>query len=101
MGFQQLYKEGARTFWVHNTGPLGCLPYNVIYDRLKPGNLDKIGCVKTQNEVAQEYNRQLKNKVSQLSSQLPHSVFTFVDMYSVKYQLISSAKSQGILILPE
>lgn len=96
--FQQLYKEGARIFWVHNTGPIGCLPYNVLYDHSKPGNLDQNGCVKPQNEVAQEFNRQLKDKVSQLNTQLPHSAFTYVDMYSAKYQLVSNAKNQGTLI---
>nr|KJB11490.1 hypothetical protein B456_001G262100 [Gossypium raimondii] len=58
-----LYKEGARFFWIHNTGPLGCLPYNVIYGK-KPGNVDKNGCVKAQNEAAMEFNKQLKNKIT-------------------------------------
>ncbi len=95
MVFQRLYEEEARIFWVHNTGPLGCLPYSYLYHNSNPGNLDQNRCVKSQNEIAQEFNRQLKNKVSQLSTQLPHSAFTYVDVYSVKYQLISTARSQG------
>lgn len=95
MVFQLLYEEGARFFWVHNTGPIGCLPYSYLYHQSNPGNLDQYKCVNSQNEIAQEFNRQLKNKVSQLSTQLPHSAFTYVDVYSTKYQLISTAKSQG------
>lgn len=95
--FQQLYKEGARFFWVHNTGPIGCLPYSVIYDQSKPGNLDHNGCVKPQNEVAQEFNRQLKDRVSQLKAQLSRATFTYVDVYSAKYTLISYAKNYGKL----
>lgn len=97
--FQQLYKEGARFFWVHNTGPIGCLPYSVIYAQSKPGNLDHNGCVKPQNEVAQEFNRQLKDRVSQLKAQLPGATFTYVDVYSAKYTLISNAKNYGNLLL--
>ncbi|KAA8548100.1 hypothetical protein F0562_004639 [Nyssa sinensis] len=91
----QLYKEGARVFWVHNTGPIGCLPYNVIYYQQKSGNLDRNGCVKPQNEVAQEFNRQLKDRVSRLRAQLQHAAFTYVDMYSAKYSVISNAKNHG------
>ncbi|XP_062162675.1 GDSL esterase/lipase At3g27950-like isoform X1 [Alnus glutinosa] len=93
----QLYKEGARVFWVHNTGPIGCLPYTVIYGRSKPGNLDQNGCVKPQNEVAQEFNRQLKERVFQLRADLPGAAFTYVDVYSAKYALISSAKNEGFV----
>ncbi|PRQ53906.1 putative alpha-L-fucosidase [Rosa chinensis] len=93
----KLYKEGARFFWVHNTGPHGCLPYNVIYDKSKPGNLDRIGCVKPTNEVAQEFNRQLKNSVLHLRKQLPLAVFTYVDVYSAKYTVISNAKNEGFV----
>ncbi|XP_038715345.1 GDSL esterase/lipase At3g27950-like [Tripterygium wilfordii] len=92
---KQLYKEGARVFWVHNTGPIGCLPYTALYYTSKPGYLDRIGCVKPRNEIAQEFNRQLKNKVSRLRTQLLQAAFTYVDMYSVKYAVISDAKNQG------
>ncbi|KAF5479587.1 hypothetical protein F2P56_000396 [Juglans regia] len=93
----QLYKEGARIFWVHNTGPIGCLPKSVINDRSKPGNLDQIGCVKPQNEIAQEFNRQLKDMVFKLRAQLPDAALTHVDMYSAKYALISNAKNEGFV----
>uniref|UniRef100_A0A5B6YUH1 Alpha-L-fucosidase n=1 Tax=Davidia involucrata TaxID=16924 RepID=A0A5B6YUH1_DAVIN len=95
LAVHQLYKEGARVFWVHNTGPIGCLPYTVIDYQLKSGNLDRNGCVKPKNEVAKEFNRQLKDRVSRLRAQLPHAAFTYVDMYSAKYSLISNAKNQG------
>ncbi|XP_038715994.1 GDSL esterase/lipase At3g27950-like [Tripterygium wilfordii] len=92
---KQLYKEGARVFWVHNTGPIGCLPNTALYYTSKPGYLDRIGCMEPRNEIAQEFNRQLKNKVSRLRTELLQAAFTYVDMYSVKYALISDAKNQG------
>ncbi|KAF8037530.1 hypothetical protein BT93_B0430 [Corymbia citriodora subsp. variegata] len=91
----KLYEEGARVFWVHNTGPLGCLPNRVIYHQSKPGNLDQNGCVRPQNEVAEEFNKQLKDRILLLRAQLLASVFTYVDVYSVKYSLIGEAKDQG------
>ncbi|XVE67933.1 hypothetical protein DITRI_Ditri09bG0027400 [Diplodiscus trichospermus] len=97
LAIHTLYKEGARFFWVHNTGPIGCLPYTVIYDKLKPGNLDKNGCVKPQNEMAMEFNRQLQDKINQLRTQLPFAKFTYVDVYSAKYALISSSKTLGFV----
>ncbi|RZC49346.1 hypothetical protein C5167_017774 [Papaver somniferum] len=80
---QQLYNDGARVFWVHNTGPVGCLPYSSIYYPKKSGNLDKNGCVIPMNEIAQEFNKQLKSKL--------------VDAYSAKYNLINSAESKGFV----
>ncbi|XP_028771176.1 GDSL esterase/lipase At5g14450-like [Neltuma alba] len=94
---QQLYNEGARIFWIHNTGPIGCLPYSYIYYKSKQGNLDANGCVKPQNEVAQEFNRQLKEQVFELKKNLPLAKFTYVDVYSAKYQLISDTKKQGFV----
>ncbi|KAH7532508.1 GDSL esterase/lipase At3g27950 [Ziziphus jujuba] len=93
----KLYEERARFFWVHNTGPIGCLPYTVIYDKSKPGSLDGNGCVKPQNAVAQEFNRQLKDKLLQLKKTLPLAVFTYVNVYSAKYELISYAKDLGFV----
>ena len=92
--FQQIYKEGARYFWVHNTGPVGCLPFTILNNQ-RPSNIDSIGCVKSANEVAQELNRQLKNLLLKLRKELPLARITHVDMYSAKYLLISKAKTLG------
>ncbi|XP_071695525.1 GDSL esterase/lipase At5g14450-like [Rutidosis leptorrhynchoides] len=93
---QQLYWKGARSFWIHNTGPIGCLPvtHAKIHDP-PSGYLDDIGCVKGQNVIAMEFNKKLRVKVANLRSNLPEAMFIYVDMYSAKYQLISNAKNLG------
>lgn len=92
-----MYKAGARVFWVHNIGPIGCSPFTVIYGESKTTKLDKYGCIKSQNEVAKEFNKQLKDRVSNLRTKLVHSAFTYVDVYSAKYSVISKAKKLGKL----
>ncbi|CAK9308892.1 unnamed protein product [Citrullus colocynthis] len=96
---QQLYKEGARYFWVHNTGPIGCLPYSILYNK-SPDNRDSNGCVKSQNEVSQEFNRQLKSRLLKLGKKLPLARIIYVDMYSAKYLLITKAKTEGFVKNP-
>lgn len=59
--------------------------------------MDQNGCVKSHNEVAKEFNRQLKYRVSQLRKQLRDAVLTYTDIYTAKYLLISEAKKQGKL----
>ncbi|KAG5027801.1 hypothetical protein JHK87_011315 [Glycine soja] len=98
---QQLYNVGARVFWIHNTGPIGCLPYSYIYYEPKKGNVDANGCVKPQNDLAQEFNRQLKDQVFQIRRKFPLAKFTYVDVYTAKYELISNARNQGDLQVPE
>lgn len=92
-----MYKEGARNFWIHNTGPVGCLPYSVIYHDPKSSRLDEIGCVETQNHVAREFNFQLKQRLGNLSLEYPQAGFVYFDMYTAKYELVSHAKKQGKL----
>ncbi|XP_054816464.1 GDSL esterase/lipase At5g14450-like [Prosopis cineraria] len=94
----QLYNEGARIFWIHSTGPIGCLPYSVMNYKSKQGNFTNLGsngCVKFQNEIAQEFNTALKKLVFELKRNLPLAKLTYVDVYSAKYQLLNDAKKQG------
>ena len=48
---QIIYGQGGRSFWIHNIGPVGCLPY--VLDRLliTAGQIDKVGCADPFNEV--------------------------------------------------
>ncbi|GAB4860818.1 hypothetical protein Ancab_035980 [Ancistrocladus abbreviatus] len=90
-----IYGLGGRYFWIHNTGPVGCLPY--VMDRLliKASQVDDIGCASPFNEVAQYFNLKLKEVVADLRKELPLAVITYVDVYSVKYELISHAERHG------
>ncbi|KAK4421615.1 GDSL esterase/lipase [Sesamum alatum] len=92
---EQLYKLGARAFWIHNTGPIGCLPFFVVKRPPEPNNTDPSGCIMSYNKVAQEFNKQLKEKISKLRTQLQDALLIYVDIYSVKYSLISHGKDKG------
>ncbi|XP_049384253.1 GDSL esterase/lipase At5g14450 [Solanum stenotomum] len=94
----RLYQQGARAFWIHNTGPIGCLPKATLYLRNpKPGVLDNYGCLKFHNKMALEFNRQLKARIRTLRAELGHAAITYVDVYAAKYELISNAKSQDFM----
>lgn len=86
---------------MHNTGPIGCLPFTLTYisNTPQPGYLDENGCVKDQNQVAQEFNRQLKEKIVSLRLEMSDALFTYVDVYAAKYGLISDAANQGKMLI--
>lgn len=92
---QRLYREGTRTFWIHNTGPIGCMPTAIMLHRQDPNNVDTVGCVKSQYEIAREFNLQLKERVSELWANLIGAKLTYVDIYSAKYTLIAKAGKYG------
>ncbi|KAL8471228.1 hypothetical protein ACS0TY_028773 [Phlomoides rotata] len=93
---KNLHGIGARSLWIHNTGPIGCLPVAIVkvQDPVK-GYLDEHGCVNSQNEIAVEYNKQLKDEIFKLRSELSGAVIIYVDMYRAKHDLIIDAKNQG------
>lgn len=94
--FQDIYQEGGRVFWIHNTGPYGCLPLYINQNKKsKTGDVDEHGCVKPYNNMATEFNKQLKERVTKLRSELSEAAITYVDIYAAKYELISNAKNLG------
>jgi len=97
--FKLLYNEGTRVFWIHDPGPTGCFPISYIYNAPNP-NLDANGYVKPQNELAQDFNKQLissKTKYFKMRTKLPLVRFTYVDVYTAKYEQISNSRNQGDL----
>lgn len=59
------------------------------------GYLDENGCVKSQNDIALQFNKELKEEIVKLRGELTDAAIVYVDMYTAKYELISKAKSQG------
>lgn len=92
-----IYDHGGRSFWIHNTGPAGCLPYVMDRVLITAGQIDKVGCAAPFNDVAQYFNLKLKEAVVKLRKDLPLAVLTYVDVYSVKYDLISHANKYGFV----
>ncbi|KAJ4700680.1 GDSL esterase/lipase [Melia azedarach] len=84
---------GGRSFWIHNTGPIGCLPY--IFVNFPSAIKDSVGCAKPYNDVAQNFNLNLKNAVLQLRKDFPSAAFTYVDIYSIKYSLFKEPNKYG------
>ncbi|CAJ2674466.1 esterase-like isoform X2 [Trifolium pratense] len=90
---KNIYNLGARSFWIHNTGPIGCLP--LILANFPSAIKDSYGCAKQYNEVSQYFNFKLKEGLAQLRKDLPLAAITYVDIYSPKYSLFQNPKKYG------
>ncbi|KAA8538471.1 hypothetical protein F0562_027983 [Nyssa sinensis] len=92
---KNVYKLGARSFWIHNTGPIGCLPYILSSFPISPDEMDSAGCARPYNEVAQYFNYKLKEAIVKLRKELPLAAITYVDIYSAKYSLFTEPEKYG------
>ncbi|GAA0140134.1 hypothetical protein Leryth_001516 [Lithospermum erythrorhizon] len=94
-GIKKLYDGGARSFWIHNTGPLGCLPQNIAKFGTDPSKLDELGCVSSHNQAARLFNLQLHALCKKLQGQYTDSNVTYVDIFTIKSNLIANYSSNG------
>lgn len=95
---QNVYALGGRSFWIHNTGPFGCLPYILDTMVITAEQVDQYGCAIPFNDVTQYFNQKLKEAVTQLRKDLHLAAITYVDVYSVKYSLIAQSKKLGMFM---
>ncbi|PKA62291.1 GDSL esterase/lipase [Apostasia shenzhenica] len=92
---KKLHDQGARRFWIHNTGPLGCLAQNVAQFGKDPSKLDELGCVSSHIRAAKLFNLQLHALCSKLQGQFPDTNITYVDIFTIKYDLIGNYSRYG------
>ncbi|XP_047326249.1 GDSL esterase/lipase At1g09390-like [Impatiens glandulifera] len=90
-----IYSHGGRNFWIHNTGPLGCLPEQLVSNRANSRDYDKFGCLSPHNKAANVFNNQLNDLCKQLRSQMKDAKIVYVDIYTIKYDLIASSSIYG------
>ncbi|KAL2531926.1 GDSL esterase/lipase [Abeliophyllum distichum] len=94
-GIKRLYDQQARNFWIHNTGPLGCLAQNMAKFGTDPSKLDELGCVSTHNQASRLLNLQLHALSKKLQGQYPDANFTYVDIFTIKSNLIANYSRYG------
>ncbi|KAM3752765.1 hypothetical protein ACB098_03G043800 [Castanea mollissima] len=94
-GIEKLYEQGARNFWIHNTGPLGCLPQNVAIFGTDKSKLDEYGCVSQHNQGAKAFNKQLLALSKKLEGKYSDANFAYVDIFTIKYNLIANYSQYG------
>ncbi|KAJ8493209.1 hypothetical protein OPV22_014930 [Ensete ventricosum] len=92
---ENLYDNGGKIFWVHNTGPLGCLPQKLALPRKHDSSLDPYGCLISFNNAAKEFNAQLSALCDKLNSELKNATIVYTDIYSIKYDLIANHTAYG------
>ncbi|BFG36755.1 hypothetical protein CerSpe_230290 [Prunus speciosa] len=88
-----LYDQGGRNFWIHNTGPLGCLPQKLSLVEKK--DLDPYGCLSSYNAAARSFNEALLHLCNEMRSELRDAVIVYVDIYAIKYDLIANSTKYG------
>jgi hypothetical protein len=64
--------------------------------------LDQFGCVNSHNRAANQFNMQLHDLCTKFRAQLPEANITYVDIFSVKLNLISNYSQYGkrVIITP-
>lgn len=92
---QTLYENGGRHFWVHNTGPLGCLPQKLALPRKANSNLDRHGCLIAYNDAAEEFNARLSVLCDELNARLMNATIVYTDIYAIKYDLVANYTKYG------
>ncbi|KAL8027238.1 hypothetical protein ABFX02_14G082400 [Erythranthe guttata] len=95
---KEIYDQGGRKFWVHNTGPLGCLPQKLaLAKNISSIDLDSFGCISSYNDAAKLFNEELRRICIGLRSEMKDATIVYVDIYAIKYDLIANSTNYGFL----
>ncbi|XP_008781147.2 GDSL esterase/lipase At4g16230-like isoform X1 [Phoenix dactylifera] len=90
MQLMRLYLLGARKIIVANVGPIGCIPYERDTNPSAGSN-----CVEFPNQMAQSYNKRLKDLVLELRSNLEGALIVYADVYRIVADIIQNHKNYG------
>nr|XP_016503652.1 PREDICTED: GDSL esterase/lipase EXL3-like [Nicotiana tabacum] len=87
---KELYKLGARKFWILGIPPIGCLPSQ----RTLAGGIYRV-CSQEYNEAAQLANTKFSTAINSSSKNLPQSKLVFIDIYNPLLGLIFNPQKYG------
>lgn len=90
-----IYQSGGKNFWVHNTGPLGCLPNILVTTAHDASDIDELGCLRSHNDAAREFNRRLQSLCEELRCRMKNATIVYIDVFAIKYDLIANHVEHG------
>lgn len=64
-------------------------------------DLDPYGCISSYNSAARVFNEGLRHLCIEMRSELKDANVVYVDIYSIKYDLIANATKYGKLIVSQ
>lgn len=76
-----------------NVGPIGCIPYQKTINQL-----NETECADFANKLAMQYNRRLKELLSELNGKLQGAVFVHANVYDLVMELITNYTKYGMNI---
>ncbi|THU56517.1 hypothetical protein C4D60_Mb11t18060 [Musa balbisiana] len=88
--WQRLYSLDARKVVVANVGPIGCIPYQKTINKVKEAE-----CVGLPNQLAVQYNSQLRDMLTELNDNLPGAKFVLANVYDLVMELLTNHRSHG------
>jgi len=71
------------------------LPQNVAKFGTDPSQLDELGCVSQHNQASKLFNLQLHALCRKLQGQFSDAIVTYVDIFTIKYNLIANYSRYG------
>lgn len=80
----------GRKFVVGNVGPIGCIPYQKTINQLSENQ-----CVEMPNKLAVQFNRRLKDLITELNDNLPGSKFIHANVYDLVMEVITNYDKYG------
>ncbi|RZS06285.1 hypothetical protein BHM03_00036923 [Ensete ventricosum] len=78
------------TVVVANVGPIGCIPYQKTINKVKEEE-----CVGLPNQLAVQYNSQLRDMLTELNDNLPGAKFVIANVYDLVMELLTDYRSHG------
>ncbi|GAB4824556.1 hypothetical protein Ancab_007430 [Ancistrocladus abbreviatus] len=95
---RDLYDANVRKIICMGILPLGCAPRTVFEWRsAMMREIHRSGCISEVNQLIFEYNKLLKEKIVDLSMELPQLYITYCDIYQSMTEILAKPRSYGFV----
>ncbi|KAG4940194.1 hypothetical protein JHK87_044065 [Glycine soja] len=92
----ELYAHGGRAFMVFNLGPVGCYPGYLVELPHATSDYDEFGCIVSHNNAVNDYNKLLRDTLTQTGESLVDASLIYADTHSALLELFHHPTFYGL-----